>query len=95
MEGVHPSILLQLYEWEAEEKQVKAKAKILSHHQNLNKEKWWKSVANASHVMTHVMYVIHNLDQKAANLGKVWMTRWNVQRSLEYLEEIKDSVVKP
>ena len=38
---------------------------------------------------------IRYIDQSVANIGKVYMTWWTVQRSLECPEELEDSVVKP
>ena len=44
--------------------------------------------------MMPVMYAIRHMDESVANVGKVWMTWWMVQQSLEMLDELKDSVVK-
>ena len=58
------------YEWkQGQLEQVKEKATHLQAF--LYKQSWWKSVIDVYHVMMPVMYTIHNLDQKAPNLGKV------------------------
>ena len=61
-------------EYEADEKQESVMTKVASIHQAINKDKWWKGVEDAYHVMMPVMYAIRNLDQRATDLGKVWMT---------------------
>ena len=60
----------------------------------LNKQSWWKSVIDVYHVMLPVMYAIHNLDQKAPNLGKVWMNWWTVQQNLEKPKQLKKSIME-
>ena len=82
------------YDWEADETNAR-KRKISAMRSTLNKEKWWKSVIDAYHVMIPVMYAISAMDQSVANVGKVWMTWWTVQRSLEDPKELKDSLAKP
>ena len=52
-------------------------------------------MVDAYHVVMPVMYAIRAMDQSVANIGKVWMTWWTVQRSLEEPEELKDSLAKP
>lgn len=83
---------MDFHEWEKEQTEnIKEKVKGLK--ASLNKSAWWKSVVDAYHVMMPVMYAIRNLDQRSPNLGKVWMTWWTVQRSLECPEKLKDSIV--
>ena len=60
----------------------------------LTRKSWWGGAIDAYHVMMPVMYAIRNLDQRAPNLGKVWMQWWTVQRSLECLEKMEQSVVE-
>ena len=80
--------------WEAGESE-KVKTKVFNIRKNLRKDKWWKDVASVYHVMMPVMYGIRYMDQSVANIGKVYMTWWTVQQSLECPEELEDSVVKP
>ena len=40
------------------------------------------------------MYAICNLDQKAPNLGRVWMNWWTAQQILEKPKQFKESVVE-
>ena len=84
---------VDFHDWEYGESVI-AKEKINHIHENLSKGKWWKDVASAYHVMMLVMFAIRNMDQSVANVGKVWMTWWTMQQSLENLEELKDRVVK-
>ena len=77
--------------WEDDESDS-AKEKINHIRSDLGKETWWKDVASAYHVMMPVMYAIRHMDQSVATMGKVWMTWWTMQQSLQ---NPKDSVVKP
>ena len=83
---------MTFHEWECTQNE-KIRSKVAMLRTSLNKTAWWKSVVDAYHVMMPVMYAIRILDQKVPNLGKVWMTWWIVQRSLECPEKLKDSVV--
>ena len=47
----------------------KVEEKVAELKTAMNKKTWWKSVIDAYLVMMLVMYAIHNLDQKAPNLG--------------------------
>ena len=60
----------------------------------LKRNAWWKSVMDAYHVMMPIMFAICVLDQRIPNIGTLWMTWWIVQRSLEYLEKLKEYVVE-
>ena len=63
---------MAFHEWQSNQpKKVKEKIKLLK--SSLAKKAWWNSVMDAYHVMMLVMYAIRNLDQRAPNLGKVWM----------------------
>lgn len=59
----------------------------------VNRDMFWKDVAYAYHIMMPIMYAIRPLDTRLPNVGKVWMTWWGVQQSLENPEELKDSIV--
>ena len=48
----------------------------------------------AYHVMMPLMFLIRVLDQRMPNLGKVWMTWWTIQRSLECPKKLKESIVE-
>ena len=85
---------MAFHDWEDDESDS-AKEKINHIRSDLGKERWWKDVASAYHVMMPVMYAICYMDQSVATMGKVWMTWWTMQQSLQNPEEIKDSVVKP
>ena len=80
-------------DWECTQN-AKVREKIVELKASMNKKTWWKDVIDAYHVMMPVMYAIRNLDQKAPNLGKVWMQWWIVQCSLENPEKLEDSVVE-
>ena len=84
---------MAFHDWEDDESDS-SKEKI-NIHSDLGKERWWKDVASAYHVMMPVMYAIHYMDQSVANMGKVWMTWRTMQQSLQNPKEIKDSVIKP
>ena len=60
----------------------------------LRNKTWQRSVMDAYHVMMLVMYAICKIDQKASNIGKVWMQWWIVQRILEFHKKVKDSMAK-
>ena len=53
--------MLILYDWEADETDAR-RGKISTMCTTLNKEKWWRSVVDAYHVMMPVMYAIHAMD---------------------------------
>ena len=71
----------------------RVKEKIAHLRGSINKPIWWRSVMDVYHIMMPVMFAICNLDQRAPNLGKVWMTWWTIQESIENLEPIKESIV--
>ena len=73
---------------------VKVKEKIKVLNALLTKRAWWNNVMDMYHVMMPIMYAICNLDARAPNLGKVWMQWWTIQRSLECLKKLEDSVVE-
>ena len=84
---------MAFHEWQSNQpEKVKEKIKLLK--SSLAKKAWWNSVMDAYHVMMPVMYAIRNLDQRAPNLGKVWMQWWTVQQSLECPEKLEHLVVE-
>ena len=85
---------MAFHDWEDDESNS-AKKKINHIRSDLGKERWWKDVASAYHVMMPVMYAIRYMDQSVVNMGKVWMAWQMMQQSLQNPKEIKDSVVKP
>ena len=72
---------MAFHDWEDDESNS-AKEKINHIRSDLGKERWWKDVASAYHVMMPVMYAIRYMDQSVANMGKVWMAWWMMQQSL-------------
>ena len=79
-------------EWQ-EEQSERVKEKIVLLRGFISKPTWWRGVMDVYHVMMPVMFAVRNLDQRAPNLGKVWMTWWSIQQSLESPEPLKESIV--
>ena len=58
---------MAFHDWEDDESDS-AKEKINHIRSDLGKERWWKDVASAYHVMMPVMYAIRYMDQSVATI---------------------------